>query len=96
MSGTPFSLRLAPDIRSRLESEAKILDRSASYVATKAIESFLDGRAERRRMLEAAVAEADKGVFISSEAMNAWMDSWDTDHELPPPEPDVFLKKTGS
>jgi predicted transcriptional regulator len=96
MSGTPFSLRLTPEIRTRLESEAKILDRSASYVATKAIESFLEVRAERRRMLEAAVAEANKGIFISSEAMNAWMDSWDTDHELPPPEPDVFLKKTAS
>jgi predicted transcriptional regulator len=93
MAGTPFSLRLTPEIRSRLEYEAKSLDRSASYVANKAIESFLEARADRRRALEAAVAEADKGEFISEEAMHAWMESWDTENELPPPEPDVFLNK---
>jgi predicted transcriptional regulator len=93
MSSVPFSLRLEPKVRSQLEQEAKSLDRSASYVATKAIESFLEARADRRRALEEAVAEADKGVFISEEAMHAWMESWDTENELPPPEPDVFLKK---
>jgi predicted transcriptional regulator len=90
MASAPFSLRLDPDVRSRLEEEAKSLDRSASYVATKAIESFLDARSERRRMLEEALAEADKGVFISGEAMDAWVESWGTVNELPPPEPDIF------
>jgi predicted transcriptional regulator len=93
MSSVPFSLRLEPKIRSQLEQEAKSLDRSASYVATKAIESFLEARADRRRALEEAVAEADKGVFISEEAMNAWINSWGTDNELPPPEPDIFPDK---
>jgi predicted transcriptional regulator len=93
MSSVPFSLRLEPKVRSQLEHEAKILDRSASYVATKAIESFLEARADRRRALEEAVAEADKGVFISEEAMNAWINSWGTDNELPPPETDIFPDK---
>jgi predicted transcriptional regulator len=93
MTAVPFSLRLDPGMRQRLEEEAKALDRSASWVATKAIQQFLDARAERRRMLEEAVREADKGVFISSEAMARWMDSWDTDDELPPPEPDIFPAK---
>jgi predicted transcriptional regulator len=91
MAAVPFSIRLEPDVRSRLEEEAKSLDRSASYVATKAIESFLEARAAKRQALIEAVAEADKGVFISEEAMDAWIDSWGTDNELPPPEPDVFL-----
>ena len=38
-----------------------------------------------------ALAEADKGVFISAEAMHRWIESWGTPDELPPPEPDVFL-----
>ena len=91
MSSVPFSLRLDPETRRRLDEEAERLDRSASYVAAKAIEGFLEARAAKRRALEEAVAEADKGVFVSSEAMARWMDSWDTDDELPPPEPDVFL-----
>ena len=90
MSSIPFSLRLDSDVRSRLELEARSLDRSASYVATRAIEAFLDARADKKRQIEAAVAEADKGVFISQGKMSAWIDSWGTDAELPPPEPDVF------
>ena len=43
--------------------------------------------------MDAAIAEAEKGVFISEEAMHSWIESWDTDHELPPPKPDIFLKK---
>ena len=40
--------------------------------------------------IKAAVAEADKGVFVSSEAVDRWMESWGTDNELPIPEPDIF------
>lgn len=40
--------------------------------------------------IRAAIAEADKGVFVSSEAVHRWMESWDTDNELPMPEPDIF------
>ncbi|MBA3446045.1 MAG: CopG family transcriptional regulator [Pseudaminobacter sp.] len=45
-----------------------------------------------RRVLKERIAEADKGVFISAEAMDRWIESWGTENELPPPEPDVFLK----
>ena len=90
MSPVPFSLRLDPQVKARLEREARNADRSASYLAAKAIETFLDTREARRREIEASVAEADKGVFISQEAMARWMDSWDTAHELPAPEPDIF------
>lgn len=45
----------------------------------------------KSQIIAAAIAEADKGVFISEEKMTAWIESWDTDSELPPPEPDIFL-----
>ena len=90
MSPVPFSLRLDPQVKSRLDQEARNADRSASYLAAQAIEAFLNTREARRREIEAAVVEADKGVFISQEAMARWMDSWDTEHELPAPEPDIF------
>ena len=94
MAPVPFSLRLDAGIKSRLDQEARSADRSASYIAAKAIEAFLDTREAKRRAIEAAMAEADKGVFISQEAMTRWMDSWDTEHELPAPEPDVFPAKS--
>jgi predicted transcriptional regulator len=38
--------------------------------------------------IDAAVAEADAGVFVSAEAMHAWMGTWGTEESLPP-EPDI-------
>ena len=92
MSTVPFTLRLDKDLKTSLEAEAKLEDRSASYLATRAIRMMLEAKAAKRRLIEEAVAEADKGVFISEENMNAWVESWDTGNELPEPEPDVFSK----
>ena len=39
--------------------------------------------------LEAAAAEADKGVFISSEAMMGWVKDLFDGKKRPPPQPDV-------
>ena len=40
--------------------------------------------------LKRAKLEAEKGEFISHEAMGAWINSPGTDEELPVPEIDVF------
>ena len=93
MPTTPFSIRLDTKVKARLEREARLEDRSAGYVAQKAIEDYLDAKAYKRECLREAVAEANKGVFISEEAMDAWVNSWDTDNELPMPEPDIFPPK---
>ncbi|PZO82543.1 MAG: CopG family transcriptional regulator [Mesorhizobium amorphae] len=53
--------------------------------------AFLEAQDARRRLLAERRAEADKGEFISEEAMTRWVDSWGTDQELPPPEPDLFM-----
>ncbi len=50
-------------------------------------------REDKLAALNAALLEADKGVLISSEAVEAWMDSWGTENELPLPEPDVFPER---
>lgn len=89
MSATPVSLRLDDDTRARLAAEAARLDRPAAQVATRAIRSWLDAQDALRRQIDAAVDEADQGVFLSSEAVGGWMDSWDTEHEAPLPEADI-------
>ena len=92
-AAAPFSLRLDADLRARLDKEAVHADRSASYIASKAIEAFLDARAEKRRAVEVAFAEAEKGAFVSAEAMDAWMDSWGEPDEKPFPGPDVKARR---
>jgi len=91
MPNVPFSLRMDEDIKSRLEAEAKQRDRSASWIATKAIESYLYACEEKRHAIAKALSEADKGVFISSEAMNSWVDTWGTDMENNLPEPEISI-----
>ena len=92
MASVPFSLRLDAAVKRRLDREARKADRSASYLATKAIEAFLDAREAKRQAIQAALKEAGEGVFVSSEAVASWVDSWGDKSELAPPEPDVFPK----
>ncbi|MFM8607984.1 MAG: type II toxin-antitoxin system ParD family antitoxin [Hyphomicrobiales bacterium] len=44
--------------------------------------------------LREAIAEADKGEFISAEAIHRWMEQLDKDGEAAPPAPDVFVRRT--
>lgn len=83
-------MRLEPELKEWLEEEAKQKDRSAGYIAAQAIAAQKSRSEARQRIISEAVAEADKGVFISDEKMTAWVMSLGTDHELPEPEPDIF------
>ena len=90
MPSARFSLRLEPELKTWLEDEAKRKDRSAGYIATQAIQSLKEATEARTRLIEEAMKEADKGVFISEEKMTAWVLSLGTENELPEPEPDIF------
>jgi predicted transcriptional regulator len=85
------SVRLERDVLNELEEEARRLHVSAEQVANEAIRAYLDNQSLKREAIREALAEADKGVFISGDAMHRWIESWGTANELPPPEPDVFL-----
>jgi predicted transcriptional regulator len=91
MDGT--SVRLGRDVLGELEEEARRQHLSAAQIANEAIRAYLDNQALKREAVQEALAEADKGVFISSEAMHRWIKSWGTANELPPPEPDVFVPR---
>lgn len=91
MSEVPLSLHVKAELKRELEEHARLLNVSESEIARRAIESYLEIPARERAVLKERIAEADKGVFISGEAMMRWIDSWGNDNELPPPEPDIFL-----
>ncbi len=90
MASTPYSIRLDDDLRKALEAEAAIEDRPPAQLAVRAIRSMLEAKATKRAAIDAALAEAEQGRFISGDAMNAWIDSWDTEAELPMPKADIF------
>ena len=90
MATVPFSLRIDPSTKALLEQEAKRGDRTPSYLANKAIKNFLQARTAKRKAIKEAIKKADKGVFVSEEAVDVWVDSWGAENELPVPEPDIF------
>ncbi len=93
MASARFSLRLEPELKEWIEEEAKRKDRSAGYIAIQAIETLKQASEQKQRLIKEAMVEADKGKFISEDAMTKWFLSLGTDDELPEPAPDVFLNR---
>jgi predicted transcriptional regulator len=95
MSSTSrFTLRLDPELKAWLEQEARRQDRSAAWLAKQAIEGLKRSTEAKRLMIREAVASADQGSFVSRQAVHEWMDTWDAEHESPPPKPDVHFHRS--
>lgn len=92
MTGSPFSVRLAPETKAKLEKWAEKQNRPVSFLVQRALESYVEDLEQFDRSMVEAEAELDKGVFTSWEKVKSWMDSWDKDNELPMPEPDIYRK----
>jgi predicted transcriptional regulator len=90
MATTQFSMRLSDDLKQSLEAISKISHRSQSQIATKAIAEYVGKNEWRLKALQEAKKEADKGVFVSQEAIIDWLESWGSDNELPAPKADMF------
>jgi predicted transcriptional regulator len=80
-------------VKEALDREAALGKDSSSAIAEKAIANFVRARNAKRAAIAQAAEEAKQGIFISGEAVDRWVASWDTDHELPVPEPDTFLPR---
>lgn len=93
MGEMPVSLRLAERTVEALNREAELQKVEPDDVAQRAIQSYLDFQERDREIMRQRIAEADKGVFISEEAMMRWMDQLEDDIDAPPPKPDVFIHR---
>lgn len=89
-SSETFSIRLPAETRRELEAYARAEKRSSAFIIKEAVEAHLAERRAYLAAIEGAEREADKGIFISGEAVFKWLESWGTENELPPPEPDIF------
>jgi len=81
-----LSVRLRPEIKKRLAKLSKASGRSSNFLISDAVETYV---ADQERML-AEVRQAERqvksGHYIKREDMKAWLLSWGTSHELPPPK----------
>jgi len=88
MANTPsstFSVRLKPTVRRRLNKIAKESGRSSNFLISQAVESFVDDHERLEAELREADEQLDSGHYVRHEDMKAWLLSWGTKSELPPP-----------
>lgn len=90
MPGVAFSFRLDPQVKAALDSQAKLENRSTAYVLQQAASDYLARQKHLRDQVLKLDGEAERGQFISEEAMTGWFLSLGTNSELQEPEPDVF------
>jgi predicted transcriptional regulator len=95
MASTVLSVRVPKQLKEQLDYLSRSTKRSKAYLAAEALGDYVKKNAWRAKELHEALKEADKGVFVSHEAMLAWADSLGTDKEVPPPKPDIGRRKKG-
>jgi RHH-type transcriptional regulator, rel operon repressor / antitoxin RelB len=93
MSSTVLSIRIPDALKQQLDYLSRSTKRSKAFLAAEALEDYVKKNAWKARELHEALAQADKGAFISHDAMAAWVDSIGSENELPSPKPDISAAK---
>lgn len=81
------TVQLPIEIKQKLEALATSTNRSQSWLVTQAITTYVETQSQQIQQIEAAVdlAESDRAVWVEGEAVEAWLNSWETDNEKPTP-----------
>ena len=66
-----FTIRLDDEKLAKLDALAADMDRSRSWIAAKAIESYVELNAWQIEQIKAGIAEADRGEFATEEELDA-------------------------
>lgn len=81
------TVRLAPELKAKLDALATSTKRSKSWLAAEAIAQYLEQEAWQIERIEEAVALADSPTaqWVEWDAVDAWLESWGTEDEQPAP-----------
>ena len=74
---TTMTIRLEPELKSRLDKLAAVTHRSKSFLASEAVREFIELNEWQIHEIKAAVKEADEGDFASPEEEAAILNKWD-------------------
>jgi len=83
---TTFSVRLKDATKKRLAQLARKSGRSANFLISDAVESYLADQERLRSDLRLADRQVKSGHYIRHDDMKAWLLSWGTKNELPAPK----------
>ena len=83
-----MTVRLSPELDEKLAALARERKRSKSDLASEAIAAFVDVDAWQVAHIKEALDEARSGApGVLHEDVVRWVESWDTEQELPRPKP---------
>lgn len=88
-----FSVRLPDDLKNEVDAIAKLTKRSRSFIVNEAVAAYVEERRDYLKAIDEALAEADKGIFVSGKRAFEWIDSFATGNPGPVPEPDIVPGK---
>lgn len=83
------TVRLQPEVESGLEVMADKLQRSKNWLVNQAIREFVERQEQAQsRWSETltAMESVTQGKSVTGHAVNAWLESWGSPNELPPPK----------
>lgn len=81
-----ITVTVADSMRGALAQLSAQTGRDIPTLVREAIEEYLTVQASQIASIDAAIAEADAGApRISNDVVMAWLESWETPNELPPP-----------
>jgi RHH-type transcriptional regulator, rel operon repressor / antitoxin RelB len=86
MPSTTFTVRVEPDVKKRLEKLAKSTGRTRSFLATEALNEYLDANEWQVAGVKQAIASLDRGEGVSHMEVKEWINSWDRKHERAAPK----------
>ena len=81
-----LSVRLKPQIKRRLARLAKSSGRSSNFLISDAVTSYVEDQERLLAEIRQGDREVKSGHYIRHEDMKAWLLSWGTDREIPPPK----------
>jgi RHH-type transcriptional regulator, rel operon repressor / antitoxin RelB len=81
-----LSIRLKPEIKKRLAKLAQSSGRSSNFLISDAVESYVTDQERLLAEVRQAERQVKSGHYVSHDDMKAWLLSWGTDKEMPPPK----------
>jgi len=73
---TTMTIRLEPELKSRLDKLASVTHRSKSFLASEAVREYIELNEWQIQELKSAIKEADDGDFADEQEVNAVFNKW--------------------
>ena len=86
MATTTITIRLPITVKQRLDRLARRTARSRSFLAADAIADYVKSQEWQLGHIREGLADVKARRVISHEEVEAWLESWGSEQELPPPE----------